>query len=113
MKNKKEQNTQIGARIKTARENRRYTQAQLSELIDVSPQFISDIERGMVGISFDTLTKMCQVLNVSADWLLFGSGDISPSIELIIAKLKRLNADQLQAINAMIDNALSLIQDKD
>lgn len=111
MKDKKTLNIQIGARIKAARESERYTQAQLAEIIDISPQFVSDMERGVVGISFETLIKICRALHVSADWLLLGSTDYSPSLEIIADKLRPLNAAQLRAINSMIDSALSLIPD--
>lgn len=112
MKDKKTLNIQIGARIKAARENERYTQAQLAEFIDISPQFVSDMERGVVGISFETLIKICRALHVSADWLLLGSTDLSPSLEIITDKLRSLNAEQLCAINSIIDSALSLIPDE-
>lgn len=45
MRVKKEINIQIGERIKAARELCGYTQEQLAEAIEVSPQYISDLER--------------------------------------------------------------------
>ena len=65
-----------GERIRNARENAGYTQEKLSELIDVSPQYISDLERGNVGTSIPTLIRICEVLSVSSDYLLLlGSAD--------------------------------------
>lgn len=72
MRVKKEINVQIGERIKQAREASLLTQEQLAERIDVSPQFVSDLERGVVGISIATLKRICIVLHVSSDQLLFG-----------------------------------------
>ena len=48
MREKKEINIEIGLQIKCAREQAKMTQEQLAELIDVSPQYISDLERGVV-----------------------------------------------------------------
>ena len=48
------------------------TQEQFAERIEVSPQYISDLERGVVGISIPTLKRACTVLGVSSDWILFG-----------------------------------------
>ena len=48
------------------------TQEQLAERIDVSPQYISDLERVVVGTSLTTLKKVCTTLGVSSDRILFG-----------------------------------------
>ncbi len=71
MRVKKERNIQIGERIKAARERARLTQEQLAEQIEVSPQYISDLERGVVGISIPTLTRLCIAAGVSSDQILF------------------------------------------
>lgn len=72
MRTKKEINIQIGEQIKKAREFARLTQEQLAEYIEVSPQFVSDLERGVVGISLTTLKRVCTTLCVSCDQILFG-----------------------------------------
>ena len=73
MRVKKEINIQIGEQIKLAREDAKLTQEQFAEKIDVSPQYISDLERGVVGISLPTLKRACIALGVSSDQILFGS----------------------------------------
>ncbi len=49
MREKKAINIQIGEQIKLAREQGKLTQKVLAERIEVSPQYISDLERGVVG----------------------------------------------------------------
>ena len=44
----------------------------LAEKIEVSPQYISDLERGVVGIALPTLKNLCSALGVSSDQILFG-----------------------------------------
>ena len=73
MRIKKEINVQIGEQIKFAREQAKQTQEQMAERIEVSPQYISDLERGVVGVSISTLKRICAVLGVSSDQLLFGA----------------------------------------
>ena len=51
MREKKEINIQIGEQVRIAREQAKLTQEQFAERIEVSPQYISDLERGVVGIS--------------------------------------------------------------
>ena len=64
----------VGTRIKRAREMRKMTQEYISNQVGVNTQHISDIERGVVGLSVGTLMKICKVLDVSADYILFGDG---------------------------------------
>ena len=78
MRVKKEINVEIGMRAKIAREQAKMTQEQLAEKIDVSVQYVSDMERGLVGLSLATLKRLCVVLRVSSDQLLFGDRTKSP-----------------------------------
>ena len=48
----------IGRRIKTARENKRLTQEQLAELVDLSPMHVSVIERGVKLPKLETLINI-------------------------------------------------------
>ena len=73
MRVKKEINIQIGEQIKSAREQAKLTQEQLAERVEVSPQYVSDLERGVVGISIPTLKRVCTTLGVSSDQILFGT----------------------------------------
>lgn len=72
MREKKEINIQIGEQVRIAREYAQLTQEMLAERIDVSPQYISDLERGVVGIALPTLKRLCAALGVSSDQILFG-----------------------------------------
>lgn len=73
MRVKKQINIEIGEQLKAAREAARLTQEQFAEKIEVSPQYISDAERGVVGLSIATLKRACVALAVSSDQLLFGT----------------------------------------
>lgn len=82
MKEKKEIPVQIGARIRKVREDRGLTQEKLAELIPVTPQYLSDLERGVVGISISNLLRFCDVLSVSSDSLLMESSGHEPAFSL-------------------------------
>ena len=73
MREKKEINIQIGEQVRIAREQAKLTQEQFAERIEVSPQYISDLERGVVGISIPTLKRACVALGVTSDQILFGA----------------------------------------
>ena len=81
----------IGSNIRTARKRADLTQEEMSELIGVTPQYLSDLERGLVGTSIPTLIKICNKLNVSSDFILFGKSDEKNSANsTLIEKLQRL-----------------------
>ena len=63
---------EIGKRIKLKRKEMNLTQEKLSEIIDVSPSYISEIERGSSICSLATITNICTVLQTSLDYLVFG-----------------------------------------
>ena len=77
MREKKQINIQIGEQVRIAREQAKLTQEQLAERIEVSPQYISDLERGVVGISIPTLRSACVAMGVSSDRILFGTASES------------------------------------
>ncbi len=69
---KKTINFENGDRIRQAREAAGLTQERFAEQIDASPQYISDMERSIVGMSLTTFKKVCIALGVTSDSILFG-----------------------------------------
>ena len=94
MREKKEVNIQIGEQIKLAREGVKMTQEQLAERVSVSPQYVSDLERGVVGVSIPTLKRICTTLGVTSDQILFGTQPES-SFSSILVKCKSLSQKQI------------------
>ena len=81
----------IGSHIRTARKRADLTQEALSEKLGVTPQYLSDLERGLVGTSVSTLIKICDKLNVSADFILFGGAGSNDDASItLIEKIQRL-----------------------
>ena len=55
----------FGLNVVYYRKRKKLTQLQLAELIDVDRSHISAIELGNVGVSFDVIFKMCEVLEIT------------------------------------------------
>lgn len=72
MREKKEVNVKIGNQIRMAREAAGLTQDRFAEMVSLAPKNVSDIERGVVGISIATLIRICETLAISSDSILFG-----------------------------------------
>ncbi len=62
----------IGLRISKKRKEIGLTQEQLAEKMDVSIQMISNLEHGNKAIRIDNLINLCQILDVSTDYILTG-----------------------------------------
>ena len=60
-------------RIRKAREDLGYTREKFAEKLDVSVSYLAELERGRTGISVKMLIKVCNVLGLSADYVLFGN----------------------------------------
>jgi len=66
----KDVNVILGERIKLGRKANNLTREKLSEIIDVSPRFLAEVEAGKVGVSLQTLKNISVALSASADYLL-------------------------------------------
>jgi|AGTN01.3.fsa_nt_gi Predicted transcriptional regulators len=62
--------SKVSNRLKMCREQLRYTQSDLSKLINISNKSISDYERGITSPDLDTLKIFADFFNVSTDYLL-------------------------------------------
>lgn len=60
----------IGSAARAARQRLELTQADIAERIDVATEVYGRLERGGMLPSVQTLLKLCQELNISADELL-------------------------------------------
>lgn len=62
----------VGERVRNYRMSNHCTQAYFAEMIDISVNFLSEIENGKKGMSQETLYKLCEHFDLSADYILFG-----------------------------------------
>ena len=76
LNDKKPLNIAIGNRIRIYREYAGLTQERFAEMIGMMPKSISAIERGLVGVSVETLTTICKTLHISSDALIFGDEQV-------------------------------------
>ena len=99
---------EIGLRVKEVREKMKMTQEEFSVQLNVSAQYISDVERGVAGLSILVAADIHKYYCISSDWLLTGDTEKN-DISDIIEKLRYLNKDQLELIEKNINNNLQMI----
>lgn len=59
----------IGAQVRKARLAKGMSQVQLAEALNISPPHVSNIETGKNAMNVTTLYQLCELLAVSADWI--------------------------------------------
>lgn len=101
---------EMGRRVRSRREAKELSRETLAEKLSVSPQFIADIEYGNKGISIKRLYLLCQVLDVTADYILAGNvyskdedEEAMHVCEQIMGLLQRCDTKQLQGIREIAE----------
>ena len=62
----------FGLRIKNIRENMKMTKEEFAKLIGFSGQYLGLVEHGKNYLSIEKLKVLCDLTNLSADYILFG-----------------------------------------
>ena len=101
---------EMGKRIKERRLAMGLSREDLSELLDVSSQFIADVEYGNKGLSIKRLYVLSQILNVTTDYILAGSlfsfetdGAATRFREEIMELIYKCDAKQLKGIREITE----------
>lgn len=94
----------LGRRIRVERQKRHYSQAALAEKLDISTNFVGQIERGDRKPSLETLVHICNVFHISLDYLLSDSlvTETDPLLPEIDQHLQHFSHDELQLIYNII-----------
>ncbi|MBQ7835543.1 MAG: helix-turn-helix transcriptional regulator [Ruminiclostridium sp.] len=89
---------EIGGRIKAYRKSIGISQEKLAEMIDVSPHYIYEIERGSKSMSLEMFVRLSKVLNLSTDYILFGN-QTSDTVSLVeqLAKMDEKQRERAES----------------
>lgn len=77
---------EIGQAIRASRIEQHYTQEYVAEQVGVNVSHISNIENNRVKVSLTTLVAICNVLNLTVDYVLKNEYTVSDSIDREILK---------------------------
>lgn len=111
---KPERTDPIGARLREARKLAGLSQGQVANMLGLHRPSISEIEAGNRKVSAEELSDLCDIYDVSLDWVLgktpsaISSDD--PRLELAARELSKLNPDDL---NRLLQVIAAMRTDKD
>lgn len=97
---------EIGKRIQNRRKQQGYTQEQLAEMMNVSIQMISNLERGNKSIRIDNLINLCHILQVSTDYILTGK-ESSRNLSSLSQRMSQLSEKDQKMIAMLIEYCLT------
>lgn len=84
----------IGKRLAEIRKSKRFKQTELAEMLNISQQVISNIERGVTAPDIEQLKKIADIYNISLDQLVgreFFSDDTDEVERKIISYIKQMD----------------------
>lgn len=92
----------IGKRIQNRRKQIGYTQEQLADMMNVSVQMISNLERGNKAIRIDNLVNISRILNISTDYILTGKETVE-DISALAEKMEKLSERDRKLIEKIVE----------
>lgn len=91
----------IGKNIKLEREKAGLTQEVLSEMVSLEPKTLSAVERGTVGLSIPSLVRICDILKVSPNAILYEQ-NADNNAHNLIAQISCLPPEQFTLISDVV-----------
>ena len=106
-------NALLGQRFRQQRKRRGLTIEQLAEMIGLSKNYVSLIERGQKLPSMATLIKIVNSLHISADVLLCDEVESVSCVvdEELDQRIRALEPHQRKAVFAILDSVIDAIPD--
>lgn len=105
MREKKDINIEIGGNIQVAREQAGYTQDTLSEMLGMTP---NHIERGASGISLEALQRLCRLLGVSSDRIIFGTDEPEAEALALARRISDIKPEYRQQVQELLSAILNM-----
>ena len=96
----------IGKRIQSRRKQLMFTQEQLAEMMNVSIQMVSNLERGNKAIRIDNLINLSQILDISTDYILTGK-ETTDDIQALTARIAQLPEKERKMVEMLVEFCLT------
>jgi len=100
----------IGKRLRRSREKLSLTREQFAEKVELSPQFIAQIENANRGMSAETLYKICTRLDISPEYILLGNQPMNELQLPYVDLLRKIPPDYSGVFEEYVKNFLDVIK---
>ena len=93
---------EIGNRIRLEREKFDMTREKLAELLNLSPYFLGQIERGERKMSISTLISISECLHISIDYLFFEQVNVNTNNNVLHSLINKCSEKEINVIEGLI-----------
>ena len=100
---------EMGQRIKKRRKELKFTQEAIAEELNISVKHLSEVERGIAGLSVENLIRLSDILGVSIDFIVKGAVDRDRWYALI-ADLDKVPPEKEHLIKSLLTTGIELIK---
>jgi len=97
----------VRSNIRRYRDFRKWTQAEFAEKLDISINFLSDVENGKKWISPASMVKFASVLNIEPFELFKPADTPAPTVSVLFS---RYNDEVIQAVTSSLEQVYSYYQ---
>ena len=98
---------EMGQRIKIRRKKLMLTQEEIAEQLNISVKHLSEVERGIAGLSIENLIKLSNILGLSLDYIIKGEADETCRNSVSIS-LKNVPKEKEELLNELIKIGIEL-----
>ncbi len=95
----------LGSYLRQLREEKHLSQEEFSELMNCTPQYISDVERGKYAFSLKKIITLCDHFGISSDRLIYGNQERYSEYDKrtrILGLIEDMSLDQLDLVEEEI-----------
>ena len=96
-------NTILGARIRVIRESKGFTQEQVAEKMDCTRQKYARIEKGLIDISYASITTIADILGITTEEITSAVNNIEQEVPMFRKGSDVTSEDKFEYINEMIN----------
>lgn len=96
-------NATLGARIRSLREARGFTQEQVAKNMNCTRQKYARIEKGLIDISYTSITAIAQILGIKPEQITSAVNNSDQIQPLFRENGTPIQEDKFQFINEMLD----------
>ena len=94
----------LGNRLKFLRNKHNFTQREVGDFLDISQSQLAKVESNERNLKLTKLLKLCDLYNVSEEFLLYGQGDYDKNKLAFRKENKSIDLETIARMNKIINN---------
>lgn len=94
----------LGSRIKYLRKKHNFTQREVGDFLDISQSQLAKVESNDRSLKLTKLLKLCDLFNVSEEYLLYGESDSDKNKIAFRKDNKSIDLETLAQMNRIVNN---------